>query len=233
MKNIAALLSLLCLSAFLHAQSPCQKVVFTDFMQLRHGNRQCLRNIESTTFLHSPVMRKIKGAIIKQTSRKFYKKLVIKEIRAYDPASFMGSSCPIYDNINGEFVDFLYAIFFTAKLHHHIPFILRADFTKDGKMRIENQFSTIQPYVKQSVSCSEAVKIATSDKKAPLRAIGTIHLYYHPDYNAIVWQIAEPMEPENIRTKVISAYDGKIIVQYEYPNPLIQEKLTTPPAGSQ
>ena len=188
-------------------QTMCKSVRFADkaFIPDFDYPYNKFRNYDSAGDIPDSVKQKIDQVTIKETSRSFFKKLSVKKVF-------------VYKDGQGNQIEHVYSFLYELKLNESIPFLFRVDYNKKGELMRKVQLESLDLKRLRVINCDKAIETALTDKTEPIHDIDQIILAVDPLHKTVVYQITSIMDPETnmVYTKLISAYNGKVIARSNY-----------------
>jgi hypothetical protein len=165
------------------------------------------------------IKQKIDQVTIKETSRSFFKKLSVKKVFVFD-STVKNRLFDVarYKDEQGNQIEHVYSFLYEVKLNENIPFLFRVDYNKKGELMRKVQLESIDLKRLKVINCDKAIETALTDKTEPIHDIDQIFLAVDPLHKTVVYQITSIMDPETnmVYTKLISAYNGKVIARSNY-----------------
>jgi len=203
-------------------QAMCKGIRFIDhtFIPGFDYPYHTFKNYDNTGVVPDSVKQRIEKVTIKETSRSFFKKLIVKKVLICDSTvkKKLFDVARLQDE-NGNEIDQVYSFLYEVKLNDNIPFLFRVDYDKKGEIIRKSQLTSLKCKRLKVINCDKAIQAAVTDKTDPMvHGIDENFLVVNPLQKTVVYQIISLMDPETgmVYIKSIDAYNGKVIARSNY-----------------
>jgi hypothetical protein len=203
-------------------QAMCKSIRFIDqtFIPDFDYPYHTFKKYDNAAIVPDSAKQRIAEATVKETSRSFFKKLIVKKVFVFDSTikkrSFDGAR---FKDDTGNEIDLVYSFLYEVKLNENIPFLFRVDYNRSGDIMRKTQLTSLNCKRLKVINCDKAIEAALTDKTEPIHhGIDESFLVVNPIQKTVVYQITSVMDPETnmVYIKLINAYNGKVIARNNY-----------------
>jgi hypothetical protein len=203
-------------------QAICNNIRFIDQTSIPDFDYpySTFKKYDNANIVPETVQQRIEQVTIEETSRSFFKKLIVKQVLVCDAdVKKKLTDASRFKDENGNPIDHVYSFLYEVKLNNNMPFLFRVDYNRSGELMRKVQLSSLNCKRLKVINCHKAIQTALTDKTQPIvHGIDESFLVVSPVQKTLVYRITSVMDPETgmVYIKWIDAYNGKVLARSNY-----------------